>query len=203
MANFNIFAPKLLMAEGGWSDHRNDQPTNRGITLTTFKKYGHDLNNDGIINKADLRLLGKNQALQIYKLHYWDKIKGDQIQDQEVAETYMDMAVNAGINQATVLLQRELNEQGHTLEVDGIIGPKTLTALNHPNTNQNQLFNDYNEARETFYHTLVDQNNKYAPFLTGWLNRVALFGKKAVDKAVYVAKNVTPTLSPDGKKKSY
>lgn len=203
MANFNKYIPKLERAEGGWSDHPNDVPTNRGITITTFKKYGADLNNDGIIDKADLRLLGRLQALNIYKYEYWDRIFADEIQNQDVAETYMDMAVNSGLIQATKLLQRELNEQGHVLAVDGIIGVKTLAALNSPNTNQNQLFNDYNDAREDFYQNLADNNSKYAPFLTGWLNRVALFGTKAVDKAVYVAKNVIPTLDSNGKKKRY
>lgn len=201
MANFQLYTPKLERAEGGWSDHPNDVPTMRGITLSTFKKFGSDLNKDGLIDKEDLKKLGRNQALSIYKSQYWNRINGDSIQDQDVAETYMDMAVNAGIKRATIILQRELNEQGHLLQVDGAPGPKTLAALNHSTTNQNQLFNDYNEAREEFYQGLAANNTKYLPFLKGWLNRVADFGIKTVDEAVYVAKNFTPTIGIDGKKK--
>jgi len=201
MANFNTYIPKLERAEGGWSDHPNDVPTNRGITIHTFKKFGHDLNNDGIIDKADLKLLGRDLALSIYKKEYWNRIYGDHILDQDVAETYMDMAVNAGLKRATILLQEELNGQGYNLQIDGVIGEKTLNALNNPSTNQNQLFNDYNEAREGFYQRLADGNHKYMPFLKGWLNRVASFGKKTVKDALYVARNITPTLSVNGKKK--
>lgn len=201
MADFIKYIPKLEAAEGGWSDHPNDTPTNRGITISTFKKYGRDLNNDGIIDKEDLKQLKRDLALNIYKEQYWDRIKGDSIVNQSVAETFMDMAVNAGISRATILLQQELNEQGHSLKVDGAFGPKTLAAINHSSTNQNQLFNDYNESRENFYQTLADNNSKYIPFLKGWLNRVAMFGRKTVEEAVYVAKNITPTVGIDGKKK--
>lgn len=198
MANFQLYAPKLLMAEGGWSDHPNDTPTNRGITLATFQKHGEDINQDGLINKADLKLLSKSQALSIYKKHYWDKILANQFQSQDLAETVADMAINAGHRASGKLLQRVLNNQGHVLDVDGIIGPKTLSAIHSTYTDQNILFNEFNEAREDYYKQIVINNPSKEVFLQGWLNRVASFGRKAM----YSVYTMGASIQPKTKKKA-
>lgn len=199
MANFNLYAPKLLLAEGGWSDHPNDTPTNRGITLETFIMYGEDLNNDGIINKADLRLMPKELALTIFKKEYWNRMRANQFKSQDLAETVVDMGINAGYITSGKLLQRVLNNQGHVLNVDGIIGSKTLSAIHSTYTDQNILFNEFNEAREDYYRQIVVNNPSKSTFLSGWLNRVASFGRKAI----YTVSNMgTSSISPSSKKKA-
>lgn len=177
MAKFDLFAPKLLKAEGGWSDRPNDTPTMRGITLAVYVDYMS--RKKGLIrDKNDLKNLTKAEALEIYRSEYWDKIKGQEILSQDIAETYMDMAVNSGVHRATSILQKKLVEQGHNLLIDGIMGFHTLGALNSNKTDDAILLKSYNDAREEFYRELARKNpTKYASNLKGWLKRLDTFRK--------------------------
>ena len=56
------------------------------------------------------------------------------------------------------------------MKIDGIVGPKTLAAVNdHPD--QRQLFHDLWVEREAFFRRIgVKEQRK---FLNGWLNRLS------------------------------
>ena len=59
------------------------------------------------------------QVRSFYKQKFWDKVKGDSINDQKVAETLFDFAVNAGHKTASKLAQIVVESSP-----DGIIGKK-------------------------------------------------------------------------------
>lgn len=178
MADFYPWALKTLDIEGGLliSDTEHDGAANYGISLRLYKANGEDLNNDGVIDLEDLKLLTPEKASILYKSKFWDKVKGDQIHNQKIAEILADMAVNSGHVQATKTFQRQLNKQGFKLADDGIFGSKTLAATNRANVPK--LFNDFWDARKAFYHYLAEKNPKqYLRSLKGWLNRLARFPK--------------------------
>jgi len=77
------------------------------------------------------------------------------------------MAVNMGFVQAAKLLQRCLG-----VADDGIIGTKTLQAIN--NANAEELLSAYKTKLREFYALLVTKNPKNERFLNGWLRRVSL-----------------------------
>ena len=72
---------------------------------------------------------------EFYKRQFWDKIKGDDIPDQHIAEWLFDIAVNGSPRRAGRFLQRALNllnrnERDYKdLEIDGSIGLKTISTL--------------------------------------------------------------------------
>ena len=172
MADFNVFLPKLLQWEGGFVDNPNDPggATNRGITLDTFTLYA-----SSILGEAptldNLKNLSTAQAGQIYKPHYWDKVLGDQINDQGLANVICDFAVNAGIYHAVTTVQTLLISMGFSqVSADGAIGPITLGAIN--SADPNSLRNSYKQARIAYYNQLVVHNPKLQGFLRGWINRV-------------------------------
>ena len=67
MQHINDIAQEILKAEGGFVNDPDDPggPTNYGVTLKTLKQLGHDLNQDGRVDIADLKQLSATQAVQI------------------------------------------------------------------------------------------------------------------------------------------
>lgn len=103
-----------------------------------------------------------------YKSQFWDKVKGDEITDQNVANNIYDFAVNAGTKQAVKSLQRTLG-----ITDDGAFGSGTLAACN--SSEARILNNNYCVARENFYKDLVKRKPQNEKFLNGWLSRVKRF----------------------------
>jgi lysozyme family protein len=175
MADFYSFFPTLLTHEGGFVDDPADPggATNKGVTLATFKQCAVSLL--GIQPTLDnLRALSNTQAGRIYKALYWDKVHGDDIALQPLADIVFDFQVNAGAN-ASRLLQRVLNTQGvqPQLVVDGAIGPGTLAALRQ--SDAKAVYAAYKRGRTEYYTNLVKQRPTLGKFLKGWLARVESF----------------------------
>lgn len=175
MASFDAFFPTLLKHEGGFVNDPADPggATNKGITLETFK--GSAKRCLGIEpTLANLKALTDAQAGKIYKPLYWDKVLGDDIALQELANIVFDFQVNSGAN-AGKLLQRVLNEMGAKppLAVDGNVGPGTLAALK--GMDQKAVYRRYKQGRIDYYQDLVAKRASLGKFLKGWLNRVNSF----------------------------
>ncbi|URL57032.1 N-acetylmuramidase [Luteibacter flocculans] len=175
MADFNSFFPTLLKHEGGYVNDPVDPggATNKGVTLATFRQCAQSLL--GIEPSLDnLRALTDAQAGTIYKALYWDKVRGDQIASQPLANIVFDFQVNAGAN-ASRLLQRVLNTLGASpqIAVDGAIGAGTLAALAKADTVA--VYAAYKQGRKDYYTNLVKQRPPLAKFLKGWLARVDSF----------------------------
>lgn len=166
MANFDKFFTTLLKHEGGWVDHPLDRgsATNYGITIGEWLRSGYDKDKDGDIDKWDLKKITPEDAKPIAKRKYWDKINGDVIKSQSVAEFLMDWAYLSGSSRAIKKVQEILG-----LTVDGVIGTKTITAIN--STEPKILFTKLKESREKFFYAIVANNPSQKVFLKGWLNR--------------------------------
>jgi lysozyme family protein len=173
MADFNAFFPKLLGFEGGFVDDPADPggATNKGITMKTFSGCARNLL--GIEpTLGNLKALTDEQAGKIYKALYWDKVRGDDIALQELADIVFDFYVNAGGN-ATKLLQKVMNAAGAHVAVDGAIGPATIQALQ--GLDQKDIYRRYKQGRIDYYRDLAANHPSLAKFLKGWLNRVNAF----------------------------
>ena len=68
MQHINDIAQEILKAEGGFVSDPDDPggPTKFGVTLKTLRRLGHDLNNYGRIDIADLKQLSAIPAVQIF-----------------------------------------------------------------------------------------------------------------------------------------
>jgi lysozyme family protein len=170
MATFDIFLPMLLKFEGGFVDDPDDPggETNKGVTMATFQSSSHELL--GIDPTSDnLKALTDAQAGIIYKALYWNKIQGDAITLQDLANIVCDFFVNSG-SHATKLLQSVMIDMGANISADGVIGPGSIQALN--GLPQVEVYRRYKQARIAFYQNL---GQKFPKFLKGWLNRVNSF----------------------------
>lgn len=162
MADFKSFLKKLLMLEGGYVNHPNDKGgcTNKGITIETFRSfYGKEK------NCSDLKNISDEQIEKIYKTNYWDPCWGDKIQCPKIAQLIADWAVNSGTKTAIKGVQKIIGTSA-----DGIMGPKTLKAINEYPTKD--LFDELKKVRKEFYENIVKKNPSQKVFLKGWLNRL-------------------------------
>jgi len=175
MADFHRFAPILFKHEGGYVDDPVDPggATNRGITMATFRSCARELLGIEPTPEA-LRQLTEMQAATIYKVLYWDAIRGDEMPSQHIANIVCDFQVNAGASSAR-LLQRVLNLLGAEprLRIDGRIGNATLRALRMADPNNVHVL--FQNGRRDYYRDLVQRRPPLARFLKGWLRRVDSF----------------------------
>lgn len=166
MANFKKYFPTLIKHEGGYVNDPNDKggATNLGITLAVWVANGYDKDRDGDIDKDDVRLINQEDAYFIAKKLYWDPVKGDLINNQVIAEFIFDWAYNSGTKNVIRKVQQLIG-----VKDDGIIGPRTIAAIN--SANQKELFDRLKARRESFYRAIVRKNPSQQKFLKGWLNR--------------------------------
>lgn len=170
MADFEKAIRHVLKWEGGYVWHPADPggETNRGITDRLDGKVDGLIDVDGDnFGDVPVKMLTEQQARIIYKRKFWDKMQGDKIKDQKVAEILFDGFVNCGRN-GIKLMQRVLNIQD-----DGIVGPKTLSEIN--SANAKDLFERYKIERAIYYNNLTVRSPSMKVFLNGWLNRLSSF----------------------------
>ncbi|MGD9918591.1 MAG: glycoside hydrolase family 108 protein [Paenirhodobacter sp.] len=74
--------------------------------------------------KVNIKALTRDDAIAIYKRDYWDAMRCDDL-PPKIAVVMFDCAINQGAGAAPRLLQNAL---GNGIVVDGIIGPKTISA---------------------------------------------------------------------------
>lgn len=176
MANFNKCIPYILQSEGGLSDHPNDAGgiTNYGISLRFAQDTGNmelfDVDDDGDIDREDIKKLSVEDAKKAYKNYFWDKFCLDDEPSDKVALVIFDIAVNHGIKNASNMIQKALVEIGFKIDIDGIVGPKTRAAL--AAVDPNEFVSTILCIRERFYYRIVQRNPSQKVFLKGWLNRI-------------------------------
>lgn len=163
MAELAPALEKVLKWEGGRVDDPNDLGgrTAYGITQRTYNQY----------YEGDVWDITPIQIRTIYRAGYWNKISGDSIENQSIAEFLFDWAVNCGPSTAIKKVQALLR-----VDTDGIMGKKTLQALNAKNGRV--LFNELLDTRIAYYKLLVQKRPSQQKYLKGWLNRTKSYTYK-------------------------
>jgi lysozyme family protein len=155
--NFAEALQHVLKHEGGYVNHPADPGgmTNLGVTKRVWEEWvGHP------VDEKTMRELTPAQVAPMYRVKYWDKIKGDDLPDG-VDYAVFDAAVNSGPGRAAKWLQACVG-----VEPDGGIGPKTLAAVA---AFEGDLVDDYSKRRLSFLMDLPHWDT----FGKGWGRRVA------------------------------
>ena len=183
MSRVDELAREIVSREGGYVDHPNDPggATKYGVTIHTMRALGLDLNRDGAVNKADVKALSLDQAVDIFIGHYFEKPRINLL-PEILQDTVFDMQVNAGGN-AVKILQRLLREMGFNVAVDGALGPQSAGAAHEAAKKGAQELRDaYGIARRNYYFRIADRNAKLRVFARsrsggkgGWIKRAEEF----------------------------
>lgn len=172
MADFTPSFIKTINAEGGYV-HDPDDPggeTYKGVARSRNPGWSGWGNIDQLKNKknfpqnleADSDLQEKVKAL--YKSNYWDKVKADQINDQDIAESLYDFAVNAGPTVSAKLAQIAVR----TIP-DGVIGSKTLEKIN--SIDKRTFLAVFALAKIERYIEICERRSTSRKYFFGWTKR--------------------------------
>ena len=132
---------------------------------------------DGISKRSypdvDIERLTTSQAMIIYRRDYWDALKLGKVLNSIISGEIFDTAVNMGRKRAVVIAQKALNFLGEELVEDGIIGQKTIKALNKWCRKDDQaLFVCLNGFQFAHYKQITEKNQKLKKFSRGWTKRI-------------------------------
>lgn len=172
MASFSKYIPKLEASEGGFQNNPKDNGNYNSLGDMAGTNFGISARfYENVIGRPpteyDMRNLTKPRAQQIMKQYFWDANLGDQINSQAIADTVIDHQINSG--RGIKLAQKLLNNSfGFSLAKDGVMGAKTLAAIN--SVNAKSFTAKYNDSREVYYQDL-----NQSTFIDGWIGRLRKF----------------------------
>lgn len=185
MANIEHFIPFLIKWEAGiskksnetneslfqrarktgWADDPDDLggQTMVGVTMATYEEY---CRRKGYPKPTTGRLmdLSYNDWKSILKMLYWDRWNADEIRSQSIAEIVCDFVWASGVH--GIKVPQDLVG----VIPDGIVGPKTLAAVN--SRNPRELFDQIKIARFDFIEDICRERPANNKFKRGWMNRI-------------------------------
>jgi lysozyme family protein len=183
MQTVREIAEAIVAREGGFVNDPDDPggATNFGVTIHTMLRLRLDLDRDGDVDVADVRALTREQAVDIFIEHYFNRPRIAEL-PASIHASVFDMYVNAGGN-AVKILQRLLGQMGHQVSVDGALGPQTIGAAQAAAKSAGAFFGDaYGIARRNYYFRVADgrpASRKYARNRAGgkggWIKRAEEF----------------------------
>jgi lysozyme family protein len=134
--------------------------------LIKFEGIGYGIHQPIWGNKA----FSKNEAYQIYKIHYWDKYNASMFKNQGVAEVLIDQIINAGVGKGRVNIKA----------FEAIIGVKqdgylSISDIRKANSFifPAQIINPFVNYRLHYYNSRTNAK-KYR----GWISRAKSFYQK-------------------------
>ncbi len=157
--NFEESVEAVISLEGG------EQIINQNDDSGGLTKYGISARNHPELGEDGVRALTKAEAVGIYRRAYWEQLGLDSI-PAFIRLPIFDSAVNMGKTAAALLVQNTLVGLGRKIAVDGIIGVKTLMAL--------QSVNGTEFAVEFLFQRLESYRKMktFSVFGRGWIKRV-------------------------------
>lgn len=151
--------------ESGWADDPDDLggQTMVGVTMATYEEY---CRRKGYPKPTTGRLmdLSYNDWKSILKMLYWDRWNADEIKSQSIAEIVCDFVWASGAH--GIKIPQDLVG----VIPDGIVGPKTLAAVN--SRNPRELFDQIKIARFDFIEDICRKRPANNKFKRGWMNRI-------------------------------
>lgn len=186
MANHTDIIPFIRQAEGGLTgnpadanpaanpspcgtDPKYNAPyhTNKGVTWETYEGY-----RGGGANCQEFLAMSDGLWASIWKSKYWDKVNGDSIENQAIANTYASWAWGSGPTGAHNLMKTALKRRYGYSNNDVNSLSKRVAILNQESrVDAKQLFDLLAEERKIFFLNLTH----LSMFHAGWLSRLEKF----------------------------
>ncbi len=169
LSNQQLFEKAKSIGIVSDSDDRGGA-TMAGVTIGTYREY-YIRNGKAAPTVSALKQISYSEWHDILKTMFWDRWQADMILDQKVAEMLVDWVWTSGAYGITIP-QRILG-----VKIDGIVGPKTLNAVN--TYNPNILFAKIKQARLAYIDQICQRRPANTKFRNGWLRRI-----NSIDKPI-------------------
>lgn len=190
-SRFNTCQVPLMSNEGGFANDPSDAggTTNFGISLRfaiaqgqldhTHPKFAmFDLDMDGDVDGQDIRLLTRQEAINVYYTCFWQREDLDSF-PSPLDGALFDQSVNGGQVAAMKILQRSLNHMiPQPITVDGVVGPTTrgmVSGLIKTNA-ISKLMAWYRLEAQWRYQDIVKADPTQTKYLAGWVARAQRLG---------------------------
>lgn len=164
--NFLMSLAETMAHEGGYVNHPDDPGgmTFMGITRKAYAAWkGVPVSS---ITEQQMRNIPLTERQQFYHEQYWQPVGGDDLPGG-LDFVVWDISVNSGPRRAVKMLQKAINKLGRVkVQVDGVIGPKTISAAGHANVFD--LIDEVGNTRLWFYIDL----STFKTFGGGWMRRL-------------------------------
>jgi len=149
---------------------RNNNPDWKGWALVDAYKAKNGLN--GIVAAMTSDADFQKMVQKLYTVNYWNINRCGDIYDQQLANVIFDTGVNMGTGRAARFLQQAFNDfaPGKTITVDGIIGDKTIAAVNQ--ADPVSIYSNYQTLRKLKYGAIVAKNPSQHQFYSSWMSRL-------------------------------
>lgn len=172
MANFLSAFQKVLKHEGGYVQDPNDPggETYKGVARNIFSKWDGWVTVDLLKKQPNFpSSLDANVELQeriqdFYRINFWDRIKGDDILNDDIAMSIFDFAVNAGVGTSASLAQMVVGA-----ETDGVIGNQTVEKINA--FEADHFLAAFTVAKIARYTAIVKKRPSSQKYFYGWVRR--------------------------------
>jgi type VI secretion system secreted protein VgrG len=175
MAIFSQSIDYILKSEGGFVNDPDDPggATNMGVTLKSAIAHSNKFGKPNIRTVEQLKAMTVQEASLIYEMGWW-RFGG--ISDRRLATKLLDISINMDApmyanrySAAVEMLQCVLALRGEKLDIDGLIGPKTLQAANSYSADDLIIGLSYALAGD--YRRIAQNRPASRKFLKGWLSR--------------------------------
>lgn len=172
MAEFNLAFQETMKAEGGYVNDPDDPggETYKGIARSRNPKWQGWITIDLLKikqtfpNNLDSNEELQNQVSKLYEINYWHKVRGDDIKEQDIANSIFDFGVNAGPITSSKLAQITVGAKP-----DGVIGPKTLEKINTDDTRA--FLAVFALAKIGRYVSICEKRHTSRKYFFGWVRR--------------------------------
>ena len=164
MADFNPAFERMIHDEGGYqlTDIAGDRggQTYAGIA----RKMNPDWTGWSLVDRREFGASLTAMVRDFYRAKFWTPIRGDEINEQAIAESIFNFAVNTGVGPAVKIAQLIAGATP-----DGAIGSKTLELLNQ--CTGKGFVASYALAKIRRYSDICNRDRGQSKFLLGWINR--------------------------------
>lgn len=171
MANLTLAFNKVMLLEGGGRYHVVPGDPGGATKWGVSQRAYPDL---------DIKNLTKLDAMRIFELDYWIPLRCPEIENHQMAFELVEFRFNARVGASVRAAQEAANDTwraaagGGYLQVDGLIGYKTLDSLNElAQMSHLAVFawvSRFNLLQLRYYRNLRPDLVK--KFLAGWTRRV-------------------------------
>jgi lysozyme family protein len=150
---------KTLDHEGGYVNNPKDPggETKFGISKRQYPQI-------------DIKNMVREEAKALYFKDFWVGKPCSLIKNEEISIKLFDISINIGPSQANKSLQRALRSVGiSTIIDDGLIGPKTISAIEM--VDNHALLAAFRSEVAGYYRIITAIRKDNETFISGWLKR--------------------------------